>query len=346
MSTLALSPSSVKRMSIKSYADPNIENMGLERHGLAMFEGVPQFEPLGYIEKNGVKKYITGLDESSPDILKLSGDERTAAIKDIRETVAELIAMILGIDKPDPSLKNKNFWTECSLLAPTNSDFWGKDVVYPNGFTLELYNAGMLLTMDNYMDIIIARAIKAGGYKCLVATSLAEARENTRSVPYKFYLDYLEDTSATQTELRKLVNKAKAKLDDLRDTNVEKLRIIATCFDPNATQYKTTTPADVIYYNLDRALDGELWETNKKIAARTFLDLCNLTPEDINVKSLVKLAMVYRLLDTKKDGYVYFMETGNSLGRNIEESEMFLKNPIHDDILEALKKRVDREMKQ
>jgi hypothetical protein len=334
----------VKRMHIRAYVDPNKENMGLERYGLPMYDGVPQFEPLGYIEKNGVKKYLTGLDESAPEILALPPEKREAAIKDIRETVAALIHMIEGGDKPDPSLKNKEFWNQCKRLAPTNEEFWGKDVTYPNGFTLELYNAGMLLTMDNYMDILVARAIKAGGYKCLIASSLQEAQENARSTPHKFYLDYLEDTSATQTELRKLTNKAKAVLDELRDSNVEKLRIIAICFDSNPTQYKATTPADVIYFNIDRAIDGELWEKSRKVAASTFLALSKLSSEELNIKYLTKVAAVYRFIDTKKDGYVYYMETGTVLGRNMEEVEVFLKNPIHEDILITLKKAVEKEM--
>ena len=342
--TTTISTPEVKHMTIRPYVDTNIDNMGLQVFGLSMFEDAVQIEPLGYIEKNGVKKYLTGLDESSPEITKLPEEKRKAAIADIRETVATVYSMIMGVDKPDPSLKNKNFWEECKLLSPTNDVFWGPDVVYPSGFTLALNSTGMDLKMDNYMDILIARAIKAGGYKILVASSLDEAQSNSRSSPFKFYLDKLEDTAATNTELRKLTNKAKAILDNLRDTNVEKLRIIATCFDPNCTQYKATTPADVIYFNLDRAIDGELWEKNKRTAAQTFLNLSLLSAEDINIKSIVKIASVYRFLDTKKDGYIYFMETGQSLGRSVDEAELFLKNPIHEDIMMALKDKVDLEM--
>jgi len=340
-------PRSIGRtgLAIRCYVNPGIENMGLEQYGLSLFDGVSQIEPLGFIEKNGIKRYLTGLNENAPEVLAIpAGPERDAVIKDIRETASKVHKMITGGDPIDPSLKNKEFWKECKLLAPTNEEFWGKDIPYPEGFTIELDSSGKYLDLSNHMDILLERAIRAGGYKCLIAPSLEDAAK--QPTPPKFYLDKLEATAVTNTELRKTVNKAKAELDRLRDTDVEKLRLIAISFDPDCTQYKTSTPADVIYFNLDRGIDGELWEKNKRQAALTFIGLCNLSLEDIKIKATLKIAKTFRFVDQKPDGFIYFLDEQAVMGRTMEDAFVFLKNPIHNEILDKLQKKVDREMNQ
>jgi hypothetical protein len=327
---------------IRCYVNPNVENMGLEQYGISIFDGAIQVEPLGFIEKNGVRRYLTGLNEDAPEVLALQETERQAVRKDIRETAAKVYKMLTGGDEIDPSFKNKEFWKQCSLLAPTNDAFWGKDIAYPEGFTLALDSSGKFLDLENPMDILVERAIRAGGYRCLVSPSLEEAL--SLPIPPKFYLDRLEKTAMTNTEVRKLTNKAKAELDNLRDINVDKLLLVARCFDPDCTQYKASTPADIVYYNLDRGIDGELWEKNKRQAAQVFLDLTRLNLEDLTIRSIINIAKVYRFIDQKNDGYVYFMQDGNVLGRNLEEAFVFLKNPIHQDILNRLQEKVDFEM--
>ena len=60
-------------ISIKSYSDPNIANMGLENYGLALFEGTSQEESIMYLDTtgNGKKRYITGLNEFAPEVQAL-----------------------------------------------------------------------------------------------------------------------------------------------------------------------------------------------------------------------------------------------------------------------------------
>lgn len=342
MSTVVAKP--VKsHMTIRSYVDKGVENMGLELYGLSMFDGAIQVEPLGFIDTMGVNNYITGLNENVPEIQKLPQKEKEAAIKDIRETAAKVFKMITS-KEVDPAIKNTKFWEECDLLAPTNAKFWGRDVAYPEGFTLALSTTGMDLDMTKPMDILIERAIKSGGYKVLIADSLEAARE--RPNPPKFYLDRLTDTAATNTEVRKLTNKAKSELETLRDTDVDKLIMIARNFDPDCVQYRNSTPADIVYLNMDKGIDGELWERNKRQAAKTFLDLCRLPAEELYIKAIIKVATKFRFVDQKADGYIYFMEEGNVLGRNPEEVYLFLKNPIHDDILAKLQAKVNFEMER
>jgi hypothetical protein len=328
---------------IKPYV-PQVENMGLEELGLSLFPGVVQMEPLGFIEKNGVRRYLTGLNEDAPEIRSLPDEKRAAAIKDIRETVAKLNKMLLGGDEVDPSLKNKDFWKQCALLAPTNDSFYGEDKPYPEGFTLALDSNGMSLDLTNPSDIIIERAIRAGGYACLIAGSLEEAQK--KSVAPKFYLEKYDTTIQTGAALRETVNAAKAKLNHLKATNVDQLFLIAKNYDPHPIEYKKSTPVDVVYTNLDRAIDGELWEKSKYRAAETFLKICEMSNEELYIRSIINIAKSYRFIDQKNDGFYYFLELGTILGRTLEEAYLYLKNGINEDILTKLQKKVDFEMNQ
>lgn len=336
-------------VAVKCFLNPNISNSGLENYGLALFEGAEQVDTLFQREiSRGVFKAVNGLDETSPELLRLPEEERKGIINDIRETVSQVHYMLFGGDVVKAN--DKEFWTKCSKLSPTNMDFWGNDAEYPQGFTIKLTDAGMYLDMTNPMDILIERAIKAGGYRALIAPSLEDAYSWPYPTPPKFYLDKLENTAAINTEIRKIVNKAKAHLDILRDENIEKLFIIARNFDPDPTQYKRSTPADIVYINMDRGIDGELWEKNKRMAAQRFLDLCEMSMEDLTIRSIVKVATKYRFLDYKledkatKTGTIYFMEDSMPIGRTTEEVVAFLRNPLNQDILNRLQKKVEDEL--
>ena len=163
MTTAVFRTTGKSGLAIRCYVNPGIDNMGLEQYGLSLFEGASQIEPLGFIEKNGIKRFLTGLNENAPEVLAIpAGQERDAVIKDIRETASKVHKMLTGEDPIDPSAKNKDFWKECKMLAPTNEEFWGKDIPYQEGFTIELDASGKYLDMNNPMDILLERAIKAG----------------------------------------------------------------------------------------------------------------------------------------------------------------------------------------
>src|SRR6185369_10696618 len=106
ITTASFRPSQKTGVAIRCYVNPGAENMGLEAYGLSMFEGVSQIEPLGFIEKNGVRRYLTGLNEDAPEIISLPEKEREAARVDIRETAAKVHKMLIGGDPIDPSSKN------------------------------------------------------------------------------------------------------------------------------------------------------------------------------------------------------------------------------------------------
>src|SRR5690554_6326927 len=73
---------------IVPFLDPNVKNMGLENYGFVLFEGAKQQEQLACLEANGIKRYITGLNEFAPEIQnELDEEVKAAKIKTIRERV-------------------------------------------------------------------------------------------------------------------------------------------------------------------------------------------------------------------------------------------------------------------
>ena len=204
MSTLTMVESSAPKASpiaIKPFFNDNVSNMGLEKYGLSLFEGVFHEEQLACIENNGIKRYITGLNEFSPDVKMIQDPEiREAKIREIRLAVSdlekELSANVIEIDDPQ-------FWNKVKLLRPDNDDFWSK-------ITVRCGNTPLYLdpVKDPY-DRIKLYAIQAGGFS-IVAKSYEDAR--SRPTPVKFYLDKYEITATSRTGTKKIKNKALADL--------------------------------------------------------------------------------------------------------------------------------------
>ena len=97
-----------KKVSIKPYFESGMENMGLENYGMSLYDGVYHEEQLACLEKNGVKRYVTGLNEFSPNVKLITNLEaKQAKIKQIRIMVSELekdlAANVIDVD-------DKDFW--------------------------------------------------------------------------------------------------------------------------------------------------------------------------------------------------------------------------------------------
>lgn len=308
-------------LTIRPFVDPYVQNMGLERYNMVLFEGIFHEEPIVCLEFNGIKRYITGLNEFAPEVKNLPEDQREAVIKDIRKTVAELekelAANVLDID-------DKDFWAKVKLLRPDNDDFWGK-------ITMRFGNEPVYLDPQNDpYDLIKLRAIEAGGFS-IVAKSLDSARKE--SPKFKFYLDKYEETASIKTELKKLKNKAFSELQKLYDKNQNKLFYVCKVLDPNSTQYKKSTPNDILYDNMDKYISGETVEKDKKLTAQRFIDTCNLDMETLKLRSLIKDSTFYKVLATRGDGNIYHMKSGSVLGKNPSDVLIYLKNPLNDEIL-------------
>ena len=316
---------SIKKTSIavRPYFDKQSTNMGLEDYGMSLFDGVTHNEQLACLEANGVIRYITGLNEFSPEIKLLSLEAKEARIREIRSSVAELEKdLASNIIDPD----DKDFWNKVVLLKPNNTEFWNK-------IEMSCGNEAIYLDPLKPFDRIKLHAIEAGGF-AMIAKSYEDAR--SKAVPPKFYLDKEEETVMVRTEYKKLRNKALSELQKLYDKNSTKLFYIAKVVDANSTQYRKSTPLDIIYENMDKYISGEGAESNKERAAKTFMDATNLDMETLKIKSIVRDSSFFKYIVSKPDGYIYHTKTNSLLGRNVSDVIEHLKNPLHEDILKDL----------
>lgn len=317
-------------ITVRPFVDANNENMGLENYGYVVYPGTSQVEQLAAIEKNGVVRFVTGLDEFAAEIQLLPAEQKNAVVLNIRRVVAQL-EMQLATNVID--VDDKDFWAKVQLLKPDNHTFWEK-------LTVKCTNEPLYLQPKKEpMDLLTLMAIEAGGFD-LIAKSYEDAQ--ARPKPPKWYLDKEINTVATRTEYKKLRNKAIHILEELFGSNHKKLQYMAKSLDGNSTQYKNSTPHDIVYDNLDEYIQGNGVEGNKSRAATNFIAASELTMETLKLKAIVKDASFYKFIVSKPDGMLYHAKKHAVLGRNVSDVVAFLRNPLNEDILSDLLREVEQ----
>ena len=318
-----------KTIAIRPFFNANKENMGLEQYGLSLHDGVFHEESLACLEMNGVKRYVTGLNEFAPEVKMLPKLEKKAKIKEIRAVVAQLEAELAAnvVDTED-----KEFWNKLTIMKPDNSTFWDK-------ISLRCGNDPTFLdpAADPY-DLIKLHAINAGGFS-IVAKSLKAAKES--NTPFKFFLDTAKESLSTRTELSKLRNKSLVALQNMYDSNVAKLMYVAKICDVDSVQYVKATPNDVLYENMDAYINGFGGESSKKRAASQFLEVAGLDMEELKIRALIKDSLYYRFITTKAGGWIEPIDSGIKLGKSPSECLQHLKNPENEDTLMSLLAKVE-----
>ena len=320
---------------IRPYFDRTIDNMGLQNYGMVLFEGAAHEEQLTCLEgPGGIQRYVTGLNEFAPEVKAISNPEvKEAKIKEIRNAVSELEKELASnmVNPDDPE-----FWNKVKLLRPDNHDFWNK-------IKIRCGNDPLFLNpeKDPY-DRIKLYAIEAGGFS-IVAKSYEDAR--SRSNPPKFFLDKQIETISTQVGSKKLKNKALAELQKLYDKHPNKLWYVAKVVEINSVTYKKSTPNDIVYSNMDAFINGEGSEASITRAAETFMTASQLDIETLKLKAMIKDATYYKFLVPKSDGFIYFVnkQGGDTLvGRNPSDVVEYLKNPLNDQLLGDLTKKIEK----
>jgi hypothetical protein len=312
----------VGKINVRPFIDANKENMGLENYDMAIFPGAHHEEQLAAIERNGVVRYVTGLDEFAPEVQNIVDEQKKeAVIYNIRSIVCYLEKLlatnVLKIDDPE-------FWNKVKLLRPDNHDFWAK-------ISFRCGNEPKILepAKDPY-DLIKFVAIEAGGFD-IIAKSFDDGM--AKPVAPKFFLDKEIHTVSTRTNYKKLRNKAIGLLDKLSTSNGTKLMYIAKVIDTNSTSYKVHTPLDVLYDVLDDYIAGKGVEANQTKAAEHFITTAKLDMETLKLKALVKDASFYKVISLKPDGMLYHTSSATMLGRNVKDVVEYLKSPLNEDML-------------
>ena len=318
------SKTKVGEISIRPYFSDSNENMGLEKYGMILHDEVYHTEQLTCLEVNGVKRYVTGLNEFAPEVKTLPKKEREAKIREIRRAVAQLEAE-LAQNIIDP--EDAEFWNKVKLLRPDNDKLWSKITLKCGNDTVWLNPA------EDPYDLIKICAIEAGGFS-LVAPSLETAKTSVK--PPKFYLDKTVETVSTRTEDTKLRNRALAALTNLYDSNPTKLFFLAKSIDVNNTQYIKSMPNDVVYEIMDNYINGYGVETSKRKAATIFHKASKESLEDLKLRALVRDAKSYGFLSGNPDGFIYHIASGTKLGKKNTDVFAYLKNPVNSEILDEL----------
>lgn len=315
-------------ISIRPYFNPDIENMGLEKYNMALHEGVKHTESVTCLERNGIRRYITGLNEFAPEIKKLSPEARKEKVNEIRQVVCQLEKELATniIDIKDPE-----FWSKVKVVRPDNDEFWEK-------VNVSVGNDAVFLdpSADPY-DLLKLYAIRAGGFS-LVAPNLETAKSNGK---YKFYLDERKETIQERTKVSKIKNKALGLLSNLYDTDKSKLLHITKLLDFNSSQYTESTPIDVLYEVMDDYINGTGVEKSRSKASKIFIEHNRMKMQDLILSCLVKDLLAANTLTTKSDGYIYHKGTGAKISTTKEGVVEYLKNPKNDEILTELKEEFD-----
>lgn len=315
---------------IRPFVEKGKLNMGLERYEQVLFEGCFHEETLSCLESNGIKRYLTGLDEFAPEIKRLPTEERVAKVKQIRATVAELEKVLAGnvLD-----VESADFWKDVQILTPKNYDFW-------ETVKVKLGNEPTLLDTNNPIDIIKLAAIEAGGFS-IIAKDLETARK--MAIAPKFYLDKREDTATYVTEPKKLYGRCQSELMKLYDKMPNKMFMICKVFDINGTQLKKTTSPDVVYNYLYDTLDGTRGESRNLNKTHTmFLDLCAQNMEVLTMRAIIRDGSHWKKVHTKADGFIYHTATNTMMGKNPSDVLEFLKNPLNEAVLRELQDEVEQ----
>ena len=306
-------------IAVRPYFDSNKENMGLEKYNMTLFDGVWHHEALACLERNGVARYVTGLNEFAPEVKMLSAERKKEKVKEIRSVVSQLEKELAAnvIDE-----KDKDFWNKVQVLRPDNHKFWDK-------ILLKIGNEPLYLdpVKDPY-DLIKIYAIEAGGFS-IVSPSLELCKRDGS----RFYLDKVKETVNTRTKLSKVRNRALAALQNMYDGDTTKLLYVAKVTDGTSTQYTKSTPTDVIYENMDSFINGEGVEKSKQRASETFISNSNESMEDLKIRAMIKDAIATGLMSAKSDGYIYDKYSGEKVGKRPIEVLEFLKNPVNDETL-------------
>lgn len=316
-------------LKVLPYLNENSENMGLTKYHMVLHDGAVHNESLTCLEKNGVKRWLTGLNEFAPEIVLLKGDDKVAAILDIRKKVV-FLERALGSNEIDED--DEKFWDKVKTVHPNNHSFWDKISVSPG-------NEPLFLNPLDPHDLIKICGIEAGGFS-IIAKSFEDAQ--TSSTPPKFYLDKATHTASTKTEIKKIKNKAIENLSKFFNKGGKTLFYISKIVNPNGYQYKNDTPMDVIYDYLDEYINGKGIQKGVKLAAVNFNTVCELSPDDLRIKATIADASFYKIIVTKGDGLLYHRLSDTILGKNISEVLNFFKNPVNTEIWQNVYDEVEK----
>lgn len=340
METLEQPKTKKIRVSIIPYivtdGDPDSIVSQLAKYGNVLFDGGSQKEQITCLEQNGIRRYLSGLDEFAPEIQRLpeGSPERATAIKNIRKKVIFLEEAFAGnvLD-----INDKEFWNKVKVVHPKNDEFW-KNVFVEND------NNVRYLDESDPHDLVKICGIEAGGFST-VAKSYEDARG--MATPPKYFLDKGNEADSVKVNAKKLKNEALATLSTLSQENPKQLFYVIKNIDwSNSYQYKNSTSQDTIYDFLDNYISGLGAEKSAKKAAIFFNEICALKESTRKIKAVLADALFHKTIATKPDGIYYHRSSDTPLGKNIKDITGYLEDTMNIKIWEKVLEEVEANWKE
>jgi hypothetical protein len=93
---------------------------------------------------------------------------------------------------------------------------------------------------------------------------------------------------------------------------------------------------------MDKYINGETVDKDKRKTAERFLDVCSMDMETLKLRSLVKDANFYKIIATRADGFIYHIKSSSLLGKNSSDVVEHLKNPLNEETLVDVTKNVEK----
>lgn len=308
-----------KKVSIRHFVDPESENMGLTQQNLAMIDGAGGRsgfkESFGFIEKAGVKYYLTGFEEPSKNIEKVKDpDERVELIKELAKIKDELSGL-LGVD-----------------LSCLNYDFW-------RTMSFEVRTPVKSLNLSDPKDILVYFGILGGAIDS-VAPSHEHALEVNKT--YKHYLHIDESYEKVKIGVKRERNRAIAILEELYEAGeTDKLLMLCKVVLPSTKGFTRKDPIDRLYNDLNDYIHALNVPVDKKITAKKFIQATKEDLEILTKRAVINDAIYNKLLRKNDKGAYYNTETFAISGPNIAEVMAFYMNEGNHDEFTNLYKRVD-----
>jgi len=341
-------------ISIKPFSSGE-PKFGLEETGDALFPETAQLCDIFCDDRqSNLKIFKTGLNEFAAEVQSIRNkEEKEAVIRDIRETVAWLENTLnANFDvSPETCMDNyskpgDNFWANVRLLKSQGPDTFDgsgrRNKTYWETISFNLSNQAKVLNLDTPEDVVIYRAIKAGGYG-LIAPSLEYAMSHPN---YNFYLDMPAQASAIRTVNLKKKMEAAGYLHEMNQKNPNKMFFMAKlCAYGGSTMYKKggdlATPADQLYEDIGNFLEGKMPGYNSKEAAEKFLDMYKRPIDEVKTRAIVKDALEYQFIVQRGTG-LFYVKDNTKLGNNVEEVVASIGNPTHADLQKKLFAEVEK----
>lgn len=259
-------------------------------------------------------KFQTGLDKYSLSISSISSEtERNKKIESVNKIRKDLeIQMGVSLDQDTP--EGKKFLSDYIIEF---SEIGTLDDNIPN---------------EKFLNYIIKENITDPFFP--VALSKKEYDGDT-SFTKDYHISDIEQDINDAVSAKRLLNKAKALLDNMMDTDTKKMKNIAFNVLSMKEYFNVDISNEALYDLLDSHIENKFntsYSISHKSILEQFIELANLPKAELDFKTVIEKAIRYNILKTNsKTGSYYNVANPTILLGNKEEVIQYYSQPVNQD---------------